>query len=102
MTLLEMSDHILIREDPDAAAIVQAAMTRDGVRVVVKCGIERVEREGAEKVIHFTCDGAHRVAVDEILVGAGRAPNTEGLGLDAAGVNHDRKGVTDFLDDYSS
>ena len=94
VTLLEMSDHILVREDPDAAAIIQAAMTRDGVRVVVKCGIERVEREGAEKVIHFTCDGVQSVTVDEILVGAGRAPNTDGLGLDAAGVNHDRKGVT--------
>ena len=93
VTLLEMSDHLLVREDPDAAAIVQAAMIRDGVRVVVKCGIERVERQGVEKVIHFTCDGAQRVTVDEILVGAGRVPNT-GLGLDAAGVNHDPKGVT--------
>jgi len=93
VTLLEISDHILVREDPDAAAIVQVAMTRDGVRVVVACGIERVEQQGAEKVIHFTCDGVQSVTVDEILVGAGRAPNTEGLGLDAAGVNHDRKGV---------
>ena len=93
VTLLEMSDHLLVREDRDAAAIVQAAMIRDGVRVVVKCGIERVERQGAEKVIHFTCDGVQRVTVDEILVGAGRVPNTE-LGLDAAGVNHDAKGVT--------
>ena len=93
VTLLEMSDHILVREDPDAAAIVQTALRRDGVRVVVRCGVERVERHGAEKVIHFTCDGAQSVAVDEILVGAGRAPNTE-LGLDAAGVNHDRQGVT--------
>ena len=94
VTLLEMSDRILVREDPDAAAIIQAAMTRDGVRVVVNCGIERVERKGAEKVIHFTCDGVQSVTVDEILVGVGRAPNTDGLGLDAAGVNHDRKGVT--------
>jgi pyruvate/2-oxoglutarate dehydrogenase complex dihydrolipoamide dehydrogenase (E3) component len=93
VTLLEMSDHLLVREDRDAAAIVQATMIRDGVRVVVKCGIERVEHQGAEKVIHFTRDGVQRVTVDEILVGAGRVPNTE-LGLDAAGVNHDSKGVT--------
>ncbi len=93
VTLLEMSDHLLVREDPDAAAIVEAAMIRDGVRVVVNCGIDRVERQGAEKVIHFIRDGVQRVTVDEILVGAGRVPNTE-LGLDAAGVNHDPKGVT--------
>ena len=94
VTLLEQSEHILGREDPDAAAIVQAALTRDGVRVVVACGIERVERQGAEKVIYFTCDGVQSVVVDEILVGVGRAPNTDGLGLDAVGVNHDRTGVT--------
>ena len=94
VTLLEISDHILGREDPDAAVIVQAAITRDGVRLVVKCGIERVEQRGDEKVIHFICDGVHSVTVDEILVGAGRTPNTERLGLDFAGVNHDRKGVT--------
>jgi pyruvate/2-oxoglutarate dehydrogenase complex dihydrolipoamide dehydrogenase (E3) component len=94
VTLLERSDHILVREDPDAAALVQAAMARDGVRIVVACGVERVERQGDEKVIHFSCDGQHSVAVDEILVSAGRAPNTDGLGLDAAGVAFDRKGVT--------
>ena len=93
VTLLEMADHILVREDPDAAAIVQASMIRDGVNVVVKCGVQRVERTDAGKVIHFTCGGERSVVVDEILVGAGRAPNVEGLNLEAAGVTYDRQGV---------
>ncbi len=93
VTLLEMADHILVREDPDAAAIVQASMIRDGVNLVVKCGVQRVERTDAGKVIHFTCGGERSVVVDEILVGAGRAPNVEGLNLEAAGVTYDRQGV---------
>ena len=93
VTLLEMEDHILVREDPDAAAIVQASMIRDGVNLVVNCGVQRVERTDAGKVIHFTCGGARSVVVDEILVGAGRAPNVEGLNLEAAGVIYDRQGV---------
>ena len=93
VTLLEMADHILVREDPDAAAIVQASMIRDGVTLVVKCGVQRVERTDAGKVIHFTCGGERSVVVDEILVGAGRAPNVEGLNLEAAGVTYDRHGV---------
>ena len=93
VTLLEMADHILVREDPDAAAIVQASMIRDGVNLVVKCGVQRVERTDAGKVIHFTCGGERSVVVDEILVGAGRAPNVEGLNLEAAGVTYDRHGV---------
>ena len=93
VTLLEMADHILVREDPDAAAIVQASMIRDGVNLVVNCGVQRVERTDAGKVIHFTCGGERSVVVDEILVGAGRAPNVEGLNLEAAGVIYDRQGV---------
>ena len=93
VTLLEKADHILVREDPDAAAIVQASMIRDGVNLVVKCGVQRVERTDAGKVVHFTCGGERSVVVDEILVGAGRAPNVEGLNLEAAGVTYDRHGV---------
>ena len=93
VTLLEMADRILVREDPDAAAIVQASMIRDGVNLVVNCGVQRVERTDAGKVIHFTCSGERSVVVDEILVGAGRAPNVEGLNLEAAGVTYDRQGV---------
>ncbi len=93
VTLLEMADRILVREDPDAAAIVQASMIRDGVNLVVNCGVQRVERTDAGKVIHFTCGGQRSVVVDEILVGAGRAPNVEGLNLEAAGVTYDRQGV---------
>ncbi len=93
VTLLEVADRILVREDPDAAAIVQASMIRDGVNLVVNCGVQRVERTDAGKVIHFTCGGERSVVVDEILVGAGRAPNVEGLNLEAAGVIYDRQGV---------
>jgi len=93
VTLLEASDQVLVREDPDAAAIVQAAMGRDGVKVFVKCAIERFERQNAGKVIHFTCGGPREVTVDEILVGTGRTPNTDGLGLDMAGVNYSSEGI---------
>ena len=57
--------------------------------------IDRVERRGADRVIVYTVEGARReVACDAILVGAGRAPNVEGLGLEAAGVAFGREGVT--------
>ena len=68
-------------------------MIRDGVHLVLGCGVQRVERTNRGKVIHFTCDGQQSVAVDDILVGAGRAPNVDGLNLEAAGVNYDRWGV---------
>jgi pyruvate/2-oxoglutarate dehydrogenase complex dihydrolipoamide dehydrogenase (E3) component len=96
VTLLEAGAHVLEREDPDAAEIVQRALARDGVDLAVGCAIDRVERRGAERVLHLKrADGrAEALAVDEILVAVGRAPNVEGLGLEAAGVAFDgRLGV---------
>lgn len=91
--ILERMDQILTREDPDAARIVQDVMVREGVEMIFGCGIERVERRGDERVLHLTCpeQGARELVVDEILVGAGRAPNVEGMGLEAVGVRFDPK-----------
>ncbi|MDX1649238.1 MAG: FAD-dependent oxidoreductase, partial [Myxococcota bacterium] len=89
--LLERAGQILTREDRDAAGIVEAALRRDGVALVPECGIVRVEREGDVRRLHLRdAQGATRtLEVDRILVGAGRAPNVEGLGLEAAGVEAD-------------
>jgi pyruvate/2-oxoglutarate dehydrogenase complex dihydrolipoamide dehydrogenase (E3) component len=93
VTVLEALPHVLEREDPDAAELVQRALARDGVDVAAGCTIDEVEAAGAERRLHVKrADGrAEVLAVDEILVAAGRAPNVEGLGLEAAGVAHDRK-----------
>jgi pyruvate/2-oxoglutarate dehydrogenase complex dihydrolipoamide dehydrogenase (E3) component len=102
VTLLEMAPQILTREDPDAAAIVQAAFVREGIELVLGCQLQKVERRGAEKVIHLSCPkaGPRALAFDEILVGAGRAPNVEGMGLETVGVKFDPRAgiaVDDFL-----
>ena len=96
VTLFHNAGHILNREDADAAAIVQRTFTREGVQLVLDSCFSRVERTADGKVLHFTARGQRgTVTVDEILVGAGRAPNVEGLNLEGAGVHYDKhKGVT--------
>jgi pyruvate/2-oxoglutarate dehydrogenase complex dihydrolipoamide dehydrogenase (E3) component len=93
--LFEQMSHILLREDADAAAIVQDQMRKDGVSFVFESKVTRVERHGGEKVVHYVMNGAMKeVVVDEILVGVGRVPNIEGLGLEEVGVEYDtRSGV---------
>ena len=92
--LLQSREHILPREDPDAAEVVEAAMKRDGVEISCAAKITKVERNGDGKVIHYVCGGHDHTAVaDEILVAVGRAPNVEGLGLEEAGVEYERHGV---------
>jgi pyruvate/2-oxoglutarate dehydrogenase complex dihydrolipoamide dehydrogenase (E3) component len=92
VTLIEMAEHILMREDGDAAAIVQAAFERDGIDMRFSAKTLRVEQDGADKVLHLEIGGqAIEVRADAILVGVGRAPNVQGLGLEAAGVSYDER-----------
>ncbi len=95
VTLLHDRGHLLDREDPDAAAIVQDAFLREGIALALEAKIERVERRGAEKVLHAVVGGERReIVADEILIGAGRRPNVEGLDLERVGVAYDeRRGV---------
>ncbi len=97
VTMLEVAPQILIREDRDAAKLIEWALTRDGMRIVTNCKTERVEKRGSEKVLFI---GTEEIAVDEILIGAGRAPVVEGLNLEAAGIEYDRAAgvkVNDYL-----
>ena len=98
--LVDQSPRILPREDADAAAIVLAALRREGVRLELGAALEKVERRGALRVLRLARDGVGlELEVDEILVGVGRAPNVEDLGLEAAGVDFDpRRGV--HVDDH--
>lgn len=67
---------------------------REGIDLQLGVKISAVESRGNRKVLHLEQEGqAREVGVDQILVGVGRAPNTEGLALQTAGVEFDRSGV---------
>lgn len=88
VTLLEAGPHILGREDPDAARRIEAALMRDGVDIRCSANIQSVRHDG-EKVIEL--QEADEVRADAILLGVGRAPNVEGMGLEAAGVDYEKR-----------
>jgi pyruvate/2-oxoglutarate dehydrogenase complex dihydrolipoamide dehydrogenase (E3) component/uncharacterized membrane protein YdjX (TVP38/TMEM64 family) len=95
VTVLNADRHVLPREDADAAAIIERRLIAEGVTVLNGVRILRAERQGAEVVLHYERPGAPpaRVTAERVLVGAGRAPNVEGLGLEAAGIAYDGHGV---------
>ena len=94
VTLLGRPPRLLRREDADAAAIVAAAMARDGVRLELGVESTAARRDGPDKVLAIAGEGGRReLRVDEILVATGRQPNVEGLGLEAAGVRATPQGV---------
>jgi pyruvate/2-oxoglutarate dehydrogenase complex dihydrolipoamide dehydrogenase (E3) component len=87
-------------EDAEAAEVVKQSLHRDGVRLMC-CGKSlRTDRADDGKRLTVDSHGEHyELTVDEILVGTGRAPNVDGLALEAAGVAFDQTGVlvNDFL-----
>lgn len=92
--LFDRGPQILGKEDVDAATVVQAAMVRDGVELHLGAQLQKVSVQGDRKTLHFESDGkSATVDAEHILVAAGRKPNTEGLGLEAAGVGYGPQGV---------
>ena len=90
VTLLDMESHVLVREDADAAEVVQKALQRDGVQL--ELGVKVLEGRRGALVIEAQ-EQRKEILADEILVAAGRAPNIENLGLEAAGVKYNKRGV---------
>jgi pyruvate/2-oxoglutarate dehydrogenase complex dihydrolipoamide dehydrogenase (E3) component len=94
--LIEALHGIMPNEDPDASEVVRESMTdRDGVKLMC-CGKElKVSNaDGRKRLMLDSHENHYDIVVDEILVGGGRKPNLENLGLEAAGVDYTAQGVT--------
>jgi dihydrolipoyl dehydrogenase len=88
--LLEMLDQVLPVEDAEIAKVVQRELKKQNVNVVTGTRVEEVKASAKGVEIAY---GGERANVDYLCIAAGRAPDTEGLGLDAAGVKTGERGL---------
>jgi pyruvate/2-oxoglutarate dehydrogenase complex dihydrolipoamide dehydrogenase (E3) component len=82
------------KDDPELTAIVLKQLESEGIKILAGIRIERMEkgRSGVRAVI--TEDGKERVIeASHLLVAAGRQPNVEGIGLEEAGIEYERRGI---------
>lgn len=88
VTVIETEPQVAGREDPDVAAAVLDMLSDEGIVVHLAARLERVEgRSGDSVSVRIgTQAGDRTVDGSDILVAAGRTPNTSGIGLDRAGV----------------
>jgi pyruvate/2-oxoglutarate dehydrogenase complex dihydrolipoamide dehydrogenase (E3) component len=92
--LIEAQHGILPKEDRDAAQIVEQQMFRDGVKLLCCAKDFKINRTDNGKRLRVDSHGQQfDVTVDEILVGVGRTPNVEGVGLEAVGIEYDVHGI---------
>jgi pyruvate/2-oxoglutarate dehydrogenase complex dihydrolipoamide dehydrogenase (E3) component len=89
-----MAPMLIGREDEDVSAAVKEILEAEGV--VLRLGAEcvRVSRRGDSVVVGVDCKaGEPEIAGSHMLLATGRAPNTHDLGLEAAGIETDERGM---------
>jgi pyruvate/2-oxoglutarate dehydrogenase complex dihydrolipoamide dehydrogenase (E3) component len=94
VTILHNGGQIVPREDPEIAEELQGALEAEGIVFRLNARSTGVERKNGATTVHFdsAASGSSAVSGSHLLVAAGRRPNTDGLGLEAAGVATDKKG----------
>jgi pyruvate/2-oxoglutarate dehydrogenase complex dihydrolipoamide dehydrogenase (E3) component len=101
VTIIQKNRQFLPREDRDAADLLGEVLEREGVNCKLNTKVKKVVKAAGKKNLILTGpNGEETIEADEILVGVGRAPNVEGLNLEAAGVDFNRKDgvkVNEFL-----
>ena len=101
VTVLEYADRLIAREDPEVSREVQAMLEREGV--VFHLGVREARVTalpgGATRVGFDAAGAAHAVEGSHQLAAVGRRPNTDGLGLERAGVATDARGFISVDDE---
>ena len=91
VTVVEMQQELLPREDPDVAERLRAMLEAEGVAFQLGARVTSVEHDDTSKTL--VTDAGDRIVADEIFVATGRRPATEGLDLERADVTTDRGAV---------
>lgn len=88
VTMIDRGERLLPREDEDVAAVLGELLAAEGIQFVFGSTIDAVSGRSGEgvEVRVSSAAGQRMVKATHILAAAGRAPNTDGIGLDKAGI----------------
>src|SRR5262249_6201692 len=94
VTIIQQGPQLLSQEDPDISSEVQRILSAEGIECLVGAQTLRVDGRSGKDVTVFvrTAAGERRIEGSDLLVSAGRTPNTAGIGLEQAGVGLDARG----------
>ncbi len=92
VTLVEMADRLLAREDADIMDAARELLESEGVDVITGMRVAVARRTDKERQVQL--EDGRTLACDRLLVAAGRRPDVASLGLDAAGIESTRSGIS--------
>ncbi len=95
VTIVERLPHLLPQEDPEISDMLAESLKAEGIKILTGTSAEQVSKTA--DVYHMRCNGQESSDIelesDALLVAVGRRPNVEGMGLEAAGVLYDNRGI---------
>ena len=100
VTVIEQGPQLMGREDFDVSHEIRRILSDEGIEVLVEAELLQVHGQSGKEVslsVHTT-SGEQHIEGSDILVAAGRVPNTAGIGLDEAGVELDGRGYISVND----
>jgi pyruvate/2-oxoglutarate dehydrogenase complex dihydrolipoamide dehydrogenase (E3) component len=93
VTVVEMADRLIAREDPEVSVGVQEILAAEGIQTRLDAECVRLEASGQDVRVHVICRaGEPEILGSHVLLAVGRRPNTDDLGLETAGVEIDKRG----------
>lgn len=94
VTVVELGPQLAAREDGDVGQALLQRFKQEGIDVMLNAQVVDVEGRSGEQVRLRvqTLDGIQTIEGSDILVAAGRTPNTQGIGLDTAGIDVNERG----------
>src|ERR1700733_3023875 len=94
VTLIERGPQIAAAEDPDVAQAILENFASEGIEVLLDTRVHEVGGLSGQKVRVVAEDGhgQKKIEVTDLLIATGRTPNTQGIGLEAAGIELDARG----------
>jgi pyruvate/2-oxoglutarate dehydrogenase complex dihydrolipoamide dehydrogenase (E3) component len=93
VTIVEKTSQLLGREDQDISDAIRDILTDEEIDVRLNADCIDVSRSGDSTTVHFKSKGeTQTVSGSHLLLAVGRRPNTDDLGLDEAGIQHDARG----------
>jgi pyruvate/2-oxoglutarate dehydrogenase complex dihydrolipoamide dehydrogenase (E3) component len=94
VTVIQRGPQLASREDSDVGAALLDLFRNEGIQVLLNATVSGVEGRSGEQVRVNVEDaeGARAIEASDLLIAAGRTPNTQGIGLAEAGIELDRRG----------
>ena len=92
VTMIQRSEHILSKNDLQAAELLEEALRREGVNLITGDTVKSARKTDAG--VEVTTTSGNTISADKILLASGRAMNFDSFNLEAAGVKYTNKGIT--------